>query len=82
MPPRRRWLLLGALAALAAPTRAQECATVSAVRTLDLTASAGPGFTHAVPGGSAGDVLFARKPTAADVRREAFLARGAGQLRH
>ena len=83
MPPRRRWLLpwaLAALAALAAPTRAQECATVSAVRTLDLTASAGPGFSHAVPGASAGDVLFARKPTAADVRREAFLARGAGQL--
>lgn len=80
MPPRRRWLLLGALAALAAPARAQDCATVSAVLALDLTASAGPGFSHAVPGASAGDVLFARQPTAADVRREAFLASGAGQL--
>ena len=83
MPLRDCWLLVRALvavAALAATTNAQECATVSAVRTLDLTASAGPGFSHAVPGASAGDVLFARQPTAADVRREAFLARGAGQL--
>ena len=83
MPARESWLLvraLVALAALAATTNAQECATVSGVRTLDFTASTGVGFSHAMPGATTGDMLFARKPTAADLRREAFLARGAGEL--
>jgi len=76
----RRRALLVLAAVSAGGVHAQTCDTVSQVVTTTLTASDGPGFSHAVANVASGDVLFAQEPTAADVRRAPFVHAGAGRL--
>ena len=61
---------------------AEVCDTLSGSFTVSFAAATPPGadYSHGVAGVVAGDMLLARVPTAADVRREAFVAPGAGRV--
>lgn len=79
---RKRALLLVLAVACLHSARAQTCETVSQVRSVTLTAvdGDGDGFSHAVANVASTDMLFAREPTSADVRRAPFVHAGAGRV--